>query len=138
MVLLRYTTPGEAQLQQQKPNLRQLITRDPRWSLVTFDDLGMLLVRRAGPNAEHAAAFDLPYVEPDGLGFLASPRHALTGLRRELGRGNSALRVLLLAVCAERDAGNDVEAKRLLARAASYPEAPVLLARIQRNLARAH
>jgi hypothetical protein len=135
LVLMRYTTPGEATLQHGKPNLRQRITQDPRWSLVTFDDLGMLVLRQGGSNAAHARAFALPYVDPDSLRFWAAPRLSLPGLRRELSRGNTSTRLLLLAAQAELDAGNQTEAKRLLSRAAERPDSEELFARLQGNRA---
>jgi hypothetical protein len=132
LVLMRYTSAGESALQHGKPNLRQHITRDPRWSLVTFDDLGMLVLRREGANARHAEAFAVPYLDPDSLTFLAPPKLALPGLRRELARGNDATRVLLLTGYAELDAGHPAEARRLLLRAAQRPGAQELFERIER------
>lgn len=132
LVLMRFTTEGEARLQNYRPNLRQLLARDPRWALVTFDDLGALYVRRDGVNAQHARDFWLPDVEPDSMAFLASPRQCVAPLRREIARGNRAARLLLLAAQAERAAGNDAAA-RTLVRSLQSPEAPALLRRMQQS-----
>jgi hypothetical protein len=135
LVLMRFTTPGEARLQHYRPNLRQLLARDPRWALVTFDDLGALYVRRDGVNAQHARDFSLPHVEPDSMAFLQAPRLCVAPLRREIARGNRATRLLLLAAQAEREAGNDAAARSLVHSLRS-PEAPALLRRMQQSAGR--
>jgi hypothetical protein len=135
LVLMRFTTEGEARLQRYRPNLRQLLARDPRWALVTFDDLGALYVRRDGVNAQHARDFALPHVEPDSMAFLESPRLCVAPLRREIARGNRATRLLLLAAQAERAAGNEAAA-RTLVHSLQSPEAPALLRRMQQSARR--
>jgi hypothetical protein len=133
VVLLRYTTPGEARLQGGAPNLRQRIVRDPRWTLVTFDDDGMLCVRTAGSNAAHARAFALPFVDPDGLRFLAAPRTAAVALRREIERGNRSARVRLFAALAALDAGDGASVQPWLEQAAGAPDAAAMFRQLQRN-----
>jgi hypothetical protein len=111
LVLMRYTTPGEAERQAGKPNLRQRLASDPRWTLVTFDDEGELFVRTEGQHREHAARFSLAGLEPDRARFLVAPRARLDALKRELARGNHSARAHVFAAHAAIDAG-DLELAR--------------------------
>src|SRR6185312_14769359 len=42
VLLLRYTSAGESRLQRGEPNVRQRLARDPRYTLLRFDDVGEL------------------------------------------------------------------------------------------------
>lgn len=118
LVLLRYTTPGEAARQGHQENVRQRIARDPRWTLVTFDDLGALFVRTHGVFAAHASMFALPGLDPDRGRLLAPPGRLLLALERELRRGNPSARARALAAQAALAAGRRGDALRWTADAA--------------------
>jgi hypothetical protein len=109
---MRYTTPGEAALQQGQPNLRQRLAADARYALLTFDDDGELFVRRAGANAELARTRALPGIDPDRGLFIADPRAAAAALNAELARGNRSLRLRAFAAVAALAAGDPEPVRR--------------------------
>jgi hypothetical protein len=116
-LILRYTTASEARLQPRDGNLRQRLARDPRFSLVYFDDVGALFVRRAGDNAGLAERYAMPGVDPDRRMFIGRPSAAATGLVQAGQRGMLSSTALGLTALALADLG-DVEHARLLAQAA--------------------
>jgi hypothetical protein len=121
-ILLKYTSAREAKFQGGRENLRQLLAKSPPWALVGFGDSGELFVRRRGPNAEIAARFDIPGVEPDAARFLAEPKTAAAGLARAVESGFHDNRVLAFAAVSVAAAGNKPLADKLLARAdAQHP-----------------
>jgi hypothetical protein len=122
VVLMRYTTPGEAELQGHKPNLRQLLAKDPRWTLVTFDDLGELFVRTRGKHQAFALAHALPALDPDGAHFFAPPRTLLAALSREVASGNPSARVRVFLAYAALDAGDRAQALHWATEAANVGE----------------
>jgi hypothetical protein len=136
IVLMRYTTPGEAELQGHKPNLRQLLAHDPRWTLVTFDDAGELFVRTQGQYAELARARALPAIDPDGAHFFARPRTLLAALTREVESGNPSARVRVFLAYAALDAGDRPAALRWATQAANVgaPEARPLIMTLRDRL----
>ncbi len=128
LVLLKYTSPGEARFQGGRENVRQLLPRSPDWALIGFTDTGELFVRREGPNAAAAVRFGIPGVEPDRGTFLAPPRLAARPLVRAVDDGFHDNRVLSLAAVAVAATGDQPLAARLLARAdAQRPNDPRVL-----------
>ena len=105
LVLLKYTTPGERAFQGGRENLRQLLAKSPRWALVGFSDTGEIFVRREGPNADLAARYAIPGVEPDRGAFLVPPERAAAPLLRALDHGFQDNRVIAFAAVARRRAG---------------------------------
>jgi hypothetical protein len=112
-LLLRYTSAAEAGLQAGHGNLRQKLADDPRFSLVYFDDVGELFVRRQGPNAALAASLALPGVDPDRRRFLARPAAAAPSLLRAAHSGNRSGTLLGLAALALLDYGDAADASAL-------------------------
>jgi hypothetical protein len=118
VILLRYTTAGEAGWQAGKPNLRQRLAQDARFSLVHFDDVGELFVRR---NPDHAAlvlALGIAGLDPDRRQFLARPASCAEALLRAARSGNHSSTLLGLTALALRDAG-DVQHATVLAQTAA-------------------
>jgi hypothetical protein len=116
-VLLKYTTAGERRFQGGKDNLRQLLARDDRWSLVAFDDVGEIFVRSDGANAAVAIADAIPFVDPDRQALLRRPRDAWPGLAKALDRAPGSTLLLLMSAVASADAGQGALARALLAEA---------------------
>jgi hypothetical protein len=106
IVLLRYTTPGEAAFQHGAPNLRQLLAADARYSLVHFDDQGELFVRARGPNAGISEHFAITGVDPDRRQFIGRPSQAAAGLLRAAEHGNRSTTLLALTALALADRGD--------------------------------
>ena len=97
-LLLRYTTPGEAALQGGRPNLRQRLAVDPRFTLVRFDDDGELFVRSAGPNAALATRLGMSCVDPDRRQFTRQPDAAcVSAMQAAIRAGNHAQQLLVTA-----------------------------------------
>ena len=125
LVLLKYTSPGEAAQQRGAPNLRQRLLEHPGWALVGFNDFGELFVRRAGKNASRLAGREVPALDPDRAEFVGAPALAAPSLRGLLARGWRDNQVLVLAAVALGDAGRRDEALRLLDEArAREPDDP--------------
>jgi hypothetical protein len=133
LVLMRYTTPGEARFQEGKPNLRQRLVSDPRWALVTFDDQGELFARRAGQHAAHAERHAIAGLDPDAARFLSRPRLSLDRLRAEVLRNPSA-RVRVFAAFAALDAGDRRLALALAAQASAMEAAAPFLPKLEAAL----
>jgi hypothetical protein len=136
IALLRYTTPGEAALQGNHPNLRQRLVADPRWSLLTFDDQGELFVRSAGVNSGIATRHALHGIDPDRGLFLAQPRSQLNALSAELARGNHSLRVRAFAAVAALDAGDPTAARALERELAAGSDSLALYGQLRAQLVR--
>ncbi len=117
LVLLKYTSAGEAQRQRGAPNLRQALVGHPSWALVGFGDYGELFVKNGGANAAHARANELPGVDPDRASFVGRAALAAGGLAKLLDRGWRDTQVLVLAAVALADAGENTGAERLIAEA---------------------
>jgi hypothetical protein len=100
IVLMRYTTEGESRFQHGAPNLRQQLARDPRFTLIRFDDVGELFVRTHGPNAELAQQFALPGIDPDRRRFTAAPSAAAAPLIRAAQQGERSATLLGMAALA--------------------------------------
>jgi hypothetical protein len=105
VVLLRYTTAGEAAFQRGAPNLHQKLARDSRWTLVRFDDEGELFVRTQGPNAALAERYALRGIDPDRRVFTQKPALCAPALVAAVNAGNHAPTLLLMAALAAADAG---------------------------------
>jgi hypothetical protein len=112
-VLLRYTSEQEGRLQGGQDNLRQKLAADPRFSLVNFDDVGELFVRRAGENAAVAATYAIPGVDPDRRRFLSRPAGAAPALLHAAQSGNRSATLLGLAALALVDYGDEHDATAL-------------------------
>ena len=134
IVLLRYTTAGEAALQHGKPNLRQHLAADPRYALLTFDDDGELFVRSAGLNAELASQRALRGLDPDRGLFLADPRAVAPALAAEVARGNDSLRMQTFAAVALLAAGDPRPAAALERQLPADDVARELYARLRAQL----
>lgn len=113
LLLLRYTTPGEASLQRGAPNLRQKLVEDPRFALLRFDDVGELFVRKAGPNRALAERFALPGIDPDRRRFLGRPRDSAAPLLAAMERGERSITALVMTALAVADAGQLTLARSL-------------------------
>jgi hypothetical protein len=125
LVLLRYTSPGEARQQGGRDNLRQVLAWSPAWALVGFGDTGEIFVRRRGTNADAAARLAIDGVDPDRGAFLVAPDRAAPGLLRAVDAGLADVRVLTLAAIAVATAGDTAAAEQLLGRAeAQHPGDP--------------
>jgi hypothetical protein len=114
IVLLRYTTPGEARWQHGKPNLRQHLAQDARYQLVYFDDDGELFVRHTPPNEPLLASYALPDIDPDRRLFLRRPASCVGALVLAVQRGNHSSTLLGLAAVALADAGDARRAAEFL------------------------
>jgi hypothetical protein len=138
VILLRYTTPGEAHWQADKPNLRQRLAGDARYSLVNFDDVGELFVRRTAEHAPLIAELGIPGLDPDRRRFLQRPASCAAALLRAARSGNHSSTLLGLSALALADAG-DTSHAALFAQAAlkQAPEDAWLL-RVQAQLLRSH
>ncbi len=136
VVLMRYTTPGEAEHQAHKPNLRQLLAHDARWTLVTFDDTGELFVRTQGKHAQYALTHALPALDPDGARFFAPPRTLLAALSREVASGNPSARARVFLAYAALDAGDREQALKWAKEAANVgdPDATPLIMTLRDRL----
>ena len=128
LVLLKYTSAGEAKFQGGRENVRQLLARSPAWALVGFTDTGEIFVRREGPNAGAVARFGIAGVEPDRGIFLGAPALAAPSLVRAVNDGFHDNRVLSLAAVAVSAGGDLALAQQLLDRAdAQRPGDPRVL-----------
>ena len=136
IVLLRYTTPGEAALQGNRPNLRQRLAADPRWTLLDFDDDGELFVRSAGLNAALAARNGLHGLDPDRGLLLLPPRSQLNALRAVLTGGNRSLRLRAFAAIAALDANDSAPARALERELPPDSDARALYSRLHSQLTR--
>jgi hypothetical protein len=136
-LVLRYTTPGEASFQRGAPNLRQHLARDPRYSLVYFDDVGELFVRREGQNAALANAQAIPGVDPDRREFLVRPALSATALLRAAQRGNQSLTLIGMTALALADAGDLVHARGLSAVLSERAPDDAFAARVAKRVAAA-
>ena len=114
VVLLRYTTPGEAHWQHGAANLRQHLAHDQRYRLVYFDDDGELFVRNAQSNSGLIAGFGLPGIDPDRRVFLQRPSSCLPALLHAAQAGNRSSTLLGLTAVAMADAGDAGHALELL------------------------
>jgi hypothetical protein len=117
LVLLKYTSSGEARFEEGRENLRQHLARSPAWALVGFGDTGEIFVRCEGVNGGAAARFAIPGVEPDRGLFFVEPALAAVPLVRAVDNGFQDNRVLALAAVAVGSAGNLPLAVELLERA---------------------
>ena len=113
VLLLRYTTPGEAAFQRHAPNLRQRLVQDARYRLVHFDDAGALYVRANGDNAALAERFGMPGVDPDRHAFVGSPALAAPALLAAAQRGEDSITLLGMTALALDDAGDHTHAREL-------------------------
>jgi hypothetical protein len=136
-LVLRYTTPGEAGFQRGAPNLRQHLARDPRYSLVYFDDVGELFVRREGRNAAIANAQAIPGVDPDRREFLVRPALGVPALLRAAQRGNQSLTLIGMTALALADAGDLEHARGLSAVLSERAPDDAFAARVAKRVAAA-
>ncbi len=95
LVLMKYTSEGEARRQRGRPNLRQRLARDPRWALVSFDEYGLAFARRATLREGTPI---IEGVDVDAMRFTGDPRRALPGLRALASRGMRSSRAFALGV----------------------------------------
>jgi len=131
-MVLKYSTPGERKFQEGRLNVRDLAFISPRWRLVFWDDIGMVLVKNEGtPGKEPPCpeCEEFRYFNPDTLQPV--PGAAGHALRRELdkawttmpsGRSCFALTLVLL------NSRREDEAVRLLKQGIErFPDNPLLL-----------
>lgn len=97
LVLLKYTSANEARRQGHRPNLRQHLAVDRRWALVSFDDHGLVYVRRARLSSRQAREAILEGLEPDRGVQFGDPRRSLAGMARLAERGMISERLSILA-----------------------------------------
>ncbi len=123
VVVLRYTSAGEAHFQKGRPNLRQRLVADGDWALVYFDDRGEVFVHREGRFARVANQLGVPHVDPDRLQFDGARPAACADALLEAGRRwRPSARLWLLTAVALGDAGRIHEARALLEQGAKvYP-----------------
>jgi hypothetical protein len=136
LVLMRYTSPGEAAYQRNAPNVRQKLAADARWALLFFDDWGELFVRRSGANAAQALALALDGIDPDRRRFLGPARHSADALMKALARGPRSASMLGMAALATADSGRHKTAEVLLAEAQARSPGDPWLAGIAARLQR--
>ena len=134
VILLRYTTAGEAGWQAGKPNLRQRLAQDARFSLVHFDDVGELFVRRSPDNTALVLEFGIAGLDPDRRQFLARPASCAAALLRAASSGNHSSTLLGLTALALHDAGDLAHASVLAQTAAEQEPDDAWLQRIRRQL----
>ncbi|HEX4353656.1 MAG TPA: hypothetical protein VHZ95_12090 [Polyangiales bacterium] len=134
VLLLRYTTAGEAARQRGRPNVRQLLAADARYALVNFDDVGELFVRRTPDNATWISDLAIPGVDPDRRVFLAKPALGARALVRAAERGNHASTLLGLTALALADAGDSSHAATLMQAASRQAPDDVWLATLRSRL----
>ncbi|WP_236604873.1 tetratricopeptide repeat protein [Sandaracinus amylolyticus] len=128
LVVMKHTSPRERAYQQGRPNLRQHLAASDAWALVAFDELGMVFVRRDGPNAAIAARSP-SFVDVDRMAFTRRPRESRAGLEQIAERGPWSVRLALLLAIARADAGDDEGARALLDSAAgTTPDDPRIAA----------
>lgn len=113
LLVLRYTTPGERARQGGAPNVRQAAVDHPRWTLVAFDDHGMMLARAQGTNQDLARASAIPGVEPDSFAYHPHPATA-QALRTARERLAPSARLDALLVMVLTDVGAIGEAVDLI------------------------
>jgi hypothetical protein len=135
IVLLRYTTPGEAAFQHGAPNLRQLLARDARYTLVRFDDDGELFVRTHGANAALAERFALRGVDPDQRRFVAPAAESLPALQRAIARGERSATLFGMTALGLAMRGDARAADPLARDAEAIAPGDPWLAALQRRLA---
>jgi hypothetical protein len=135
IVLLRYTAPGEAAFQRGKPNLRQLLARDPRYTLVRFDDQGELFVRTQGENAALAERLGLCCVDPDRRVFTQPGAGAAPGLLRALQRGDRSATLLGMTALAFARADAHDLASKLAAEAQRFAPGDPWVAQVMAHIA---
>jgi hypothetical protein len=113
VLLLRYTSAGESRLQRGEPNVRQRLARDPRYTLLRFDDVGELFVRTNGANAGLAERFALRGIDPDRRSFTGDPRAAAPALLRALEGGERSATLYGMAALALHARGQEALADKL-------------------------
>jgi hypothetical protein len=113
ILLLRYTSERERQLQSGAPNLRQHLASDPRYTLLRFDDVGELFVRTQGLNAPLAEQLQLRGIDPDRRRFTADPAAAAPALLQALQRGERSATLLGMAAQALSARGDHAAAQQL-------------------------
>jgi hypothetical protein len=135
IVLLRYTARGEAGFQHGRPNLRQLLARDPRYTLVRFDDQGELFVRTQGKNAALAQQLGLCCIDPDRRVFTQPGAGAAPGLLRALELGDRSATLLGMTALAVARAGAHELADKLAAEALRVAPGDPWVARVKARIA---
>jgi hypothetical protein len=135
VLLLRYTTPGEAHWQAGKPNLRQRLAGDARYSLVHFDDVGELFVRRNPEHAALIAELGIAGLDPDRRRFLQRPASCADALLRAAHSGNHSSTLLGLSALALADAGDTAHAMQFTKAALEQAPADAWLLNVQARLA---
>jgi hypothetical protein len=117
LIVLKYTSPGEARNQKGQPNVRQHLLGDPTWSLIAFDQRGEIFVRRGGVNGSQAKRYNLSCFDPDRGVFTARPASCAKPLMELIKRGFGDNHVLLAAAIAHADLGLFNIAQQLVDRA---------------------
>jgi hypothetical protein len=135
IVLLCYTTPGEAAFQHGAPNLRQLLARDARYTLVRFDDDGELFVRTHGANAAIAERFALRGIDPDRRRFVADAAESLPALQHAIARGERSATLFGMTALGLAMRGEAGAAGRLVRDAEAIEPGDPWLAALRRRLA---
>jgi len=138
IVLMRYTTEGEARFQDGAPNLRQRLVTDRRWMLVRFDDVGELFVRADGLNARVARKLGIAGVDPDRRFFLGRPRQAAAALMRSVTRDGRSSRLLAMTAVAVADDGRRPLADRLMGEARRLAPADAWLDHVATRIEQLH
>lgn len=135
IVLLRYTTPGEAAFQHKKPNLRQRLAADERYTLVRFDDDGELFVRTHGANAAFAERFALRGVDPDRRQFIPPIAERAPALQRTIERGERSATLFGMTALALAAHGDTALADALARDAEAMAPGDPWLAQLRQRLA---
>ena len=120
IVGLKYTTPGEARLQKNAPNLRQHLAQSKAWMLVYFDDSGELFVRSDGPYQALAMSEGMPGIDPDRMQFFVPPAAVLPALEHAEKTRPASYKLFMYLATAAQDAGDVQQADVYKRRAASF------------------
>jgi hypothetical protein len=114
LILLKYTSPGEAKRQNFQANVRQHLLTHSDWSLIGFDERGEIFARRSGVNGDKAKRYAVSCFDPDLGTFFAPPGTCAKALLAMVDRGFTDNHVLLPTAIAQAYAGRHNIAQRLL------------------------
>ena len=130
-LVLKYSTPGEREFQQGRPNIRDLAFASPHWSLVRWDELGQVFVRShlLSRCALPEGCVELKHFNSDTLmpANGSTDRDVEQELRLVWGRFPNPLACYALARLLVVDGKKDEGAALLKDGLARYPDNPMLL-----------
>ncbi|MFP6686643.1 MAG: hypothetical protein VB934_18120, partial [Polyangiaceae bacterium] len=105
LIILKYTSPGEAKRQDFQANVRQHLLTHSDWSLIGFNERGEIFARRSGVNGDKAKRYAVSCFDPDLGTFIAPPACYAKALLAMVDRGFTDNHVLLPTAIAQAYAG---------------------------------